>query len=124
MEDQKKMCRYPDKSVLLFPPFASTPISFSYVHMHLHMDTVGTSGLPSSIPGMLANVVGLLWYSNARCVAVRHVVIHFMPAESLWLLRLGRELVGDVLRVFPRLGHESEKQNKDDGQRPGNHILC
>jgi hypothetical protein len=55
MEDKKEMCRYPDKSVLLFPPFAATPISFSYVHMHLYLDT--TSGLPSSIPETLADVI-------------------------------------------------------------------
>jgi hypothetical protein len=46
-----------------------------------------------------------------------------MLTVSLWLFRLGRELVSDVLRVFPSLSHKSKKnKTKNDGQRPGDHT--
>jgi hypothetical protein len=36
-----------------------------------------------------------------------------MLMVSLWLLRLGRKLVGDVLRVFPGLGHEPGRRQQN-----------
>jgi hypothetical protein len=84
------MCRYPDKSVLLFPPLLLSLTSLSSLHVNLDLNVVHTPGLHSSTLGMLA-----------------------MLKVSLWLLRLGRELVGDVLRVFPSLGHESKKTKQE-----------
>jgi hypothetical protein len=54
---------------------------------------------------------------SERCTHVWPAFVHLpgmlaMLTVSLWLLWLGRKLVGDVLRVFPRLSHESRRRQQ------------
>ena len=87
--------------IIVFPPFDS----FLYFNLFLY----------TRIPHLkvLQNVLLSLPFHPRKRLLMLHMML-----LSLWLLRLGRELVGDVLRVFPRLSHEPVHQRKQtNGQR-------